>query len=115
MKYKKPQRQSSEIQGSSVEVRNDDVNGALRRLRKILERDNRQKELSKREYYEKDSIKNKRAKEQAKKRHKKSIDKQIAAGTNIPYKPTGTKYLKSKRSKRRMVELEEKIDSRKKR
>ena len=37
------------IPGTSVEVRNGDVNGAIRRLKKILENDNRQKELAKRE------------------------------------------------------------------
>ena len=115
MKFRKPQNQSKELTGAKIEVRNDDVNGALRRLRKVLERDNRQKELSKREYHEKGSIKRKRAKGQAKKRHNRSIDKQISSGTYVPYKPTGVKHLKSKRSKRKMVELDERINSFKKR
>ena len=41
------------IRGAKVTVRNGDVNGALRTLKKILDRDNRQKELAKREFYEK--------------------------------------------------------------
>lgn len=103
-RFNKPKTDNSTIKGSSVEVRNDDVNGALRRLKKILERDNRQKELSKREFYEKSSTKNKRAKEQAKKRHKKEVKKRIASGSYKPYKKTGTKMMKSKRSMRKAMQ-----------
>lgn len=59
------------IQGANVEVRNDDVNGALRRLKKILENSNRQKELAKHEYYEKPSAVKKRDRAQAVKRAQK--------------------------------------------
>lgn len=59
------------VQGANVEVRNDDVNGALRRLRKILENNNRQKELAKHEYYEKPSAVKKRERAQAVKRAQK--------------------------------------------
>ena len=59
------------IQGANVEVRNDDVNGALRRLKKILETSNRQKELAKHEYYEKPSAVKKRERAQAVKRAQK--------------------------------------------
>jgi small subunit ribosomal protein S21 len=59
------------VQGANVEVRNDDVNGALRRLRKILETDNRQKDLAKHEYYEKPSVKRKRERAAAVKRQQK--------------------------------------------
>jgi small subunit ribosomal protein S21 len=62
------------IPGANVEVRNDDVNGALRRLKKILETSNRQKELAKHEYYEKPSAVRKRERAQAVKRaHKEQI------------------------------------------
>jgi ribosomal protein S21 len=45
--FNKPRRhfnkpQEKQFRGASVEVRNDDVNGAIRRLKKILERDDRQ-------------------------------------------------------------------------
>lgn len=60
-----------QVQGANVEVRNDDVNGALRRLRKILETDNRQKDLAKHEYYEKPSVKRKRERAAAVKRQQK--------------------------------------------
>ena len=59
------------VQGANVEVRNDDVNGALRRLRRILETDNRQKDLAKHEYYEKPSVKRKRERAAAVKRQQK--------------------------------------------
>lgn len=61
--------------GANVEVRNDDVNGALRRLRKILENNNRQKELAKHEYYEKPSATKKRERAQAIKRQQKQTAK----------------------------------------
>ena len=61
------------ITGASVFVRNDDVNGALRRLKKILEADNRQKDLARHEFFEKDSSRKKRARDQAKKRTKREI------------------------------------------
>lgn len=60
-----------QVQGANVEVRNDDVNGALRRLKKILENNNRQKELAKHEYYEKLSAVKKRERAQAVKRAQK--------------------------------------------
>ena len=46
-----------QMKGTSISVWNGDVNGALRKLKKILERADRQKELSKREFYEKPSAK----------------------------------------------------------
>ena len=51
-----------QMKGTSISVWNGDVNGALRKLKKILERADRQKELSKREFYEKPSAKRKRTK-----------------------------------------------------
>ena len=65
------------IKGRNIEVRNDDVNGAIRRLKKVLEKMDFQKEVSKREYYEKPSVKRKRMKDQAKKKTKREIDNQI--------------------------------------
>lgn len=64
------------VPGANVEVRNDDVNGALRRLRKILENNNRQKELAKHEYYEKPSATRKRERAQAVKRQQKQLAKE---------------------------------------
>lgn len=95
------------IPGTSVEVRNGDVNGAIRRLKKILENDNRQKELAKREYYEKPSAKRKRVKDQEIRRHKKELLKKIQSGSE-PYQETGgLKHLKGKRSRRKHAMLKE--------
>lgn len=95
------------IPGTSVEVRNGDVNGAIRRLKKILENDNRQKELAKREYYEKPSAKRKRVKDQEIRRHKKELLKKIQSGSE-PYQETGgLKHLKGKRSRRKHSMLKE--------
>lgn len=96
---------------AGVEVRNDDVNGALRRLKKILDNDSRHKELSKREFYEKPSIKKKRAKAQAVKRSKKELHKRIARGDYLPTEQVGTKYLKGKRSKRKVEDQAKLVDS----
>ena len=95
------------IPGTSVEVRNGDVNGAIRRLKKILENDNRQKELAKREYYEQPSAKRKRIKDQEIRRHKKELLKKIQSGSE-PYQETGgLKHLKGKRSRRKHAMLKE--------
>ena len=86
-KKKQYDNKKEEFRGASVYVRNDDVNGALRRLKKILENDNRQKELAKREYYEKPSAKKKRMKDSAKKRYQREQKKLLASG-DVPYQGT---------------------------
>lgn len=93
--------------GTSVYVKNDDVNGALRRLKKILEADNRQKDLSKHEFYEKKSTSRKRAKDQAKKRTKKDSRSDISV---LSGKPVGTKWMKSKRKRRRVLDKRTMLD-----
>lgn len=93
--------------GTSVYVKNDDVNGALRRLKKILEADNRQKDLSKHEFFEKQSVSKKRAKDQAKKRSKKEAKSDIF---NLSSKPVGSKWMKSKRKRRRVLDKRTLLD-----
>ena len=87
--------------GRAIEVYNDDVNGAIRRLKKVLERMDFQKELSKREFYEKPSAKKKRKKDQAVKRERKDKDNMIMRGEWMPPSLTGQKHLKGKRGKRK--------------
>ena len=101
-KQQKPfQKDTKPFKGASVEVRNGDVNGALRRLKKILENDNRQKDLAKKEYYEKNSVTKKRAKDAAVKRHQRDMRKSIASG-NEPFKEvTDFSFMKSKRKRRK--------------
>jgi ribosomal protein S21 len=100
-----------EFRGASVGVRNGDVNGALRRLKKILENDNRQKELAKREYYEKPSVGRKRRKDQAIKRHKKEMMRGLLTGDSPVTMASGVDWMKSKRKRRRHMDLQNSIKS----
>lgn len=102
MSYKN--RNCVTITGAKVEVRNGDVNGALRRLKKILDNDDRQKELSKREFFEKPSLANRRARQQAKKRTEREQVKHLGDGQY--QKPGGTTWMKSKRKRRKVLDTE---------
>lgn len=100
---KKPfaKKEKDKFSGRSIEVYNGDVNGAIRKLKKVLERMDFQKELSKREFYEKPSAKKKRKKDQAVKRTNKERDTMIMKGEWMPPSLTGQKHLKGKRGKRK--------------
>ena len=74
--YRSRRDNSPTVRGAKVTVRNGDVNGALRTLKKILDRDNRQKELAKREFYEKPTSVRKRKAAAAVKRHLKKIQRE---------------------------------------
>ena len=101
------------ITGCKVEVRNGDVNGAIRRLKKILERDNRQKELSKREFYEKPSRKRKRRADAAKARWQRDVEQSRRSGEwRDTVNSNNTSWQKTKRKRRKHVELMKKISSR---
>lgn len=95
------------VQGASVEVRNDDVNYALRKLKKVVDNDNQQKDLSKHEYYEKPSIKKTRNKNQAKKRAQKDKLRKLLNGEVMFKKPQGTKWMKSRRKRRKVIDAYE--------
>lgn len=90
--------------GTRVEVRNNDVNYALRKLKKILERNDFQKDLSKHEYYEKPSVKRKRDKETAKKRWQKEVNKMRMSGIWQDSNSGDMKYMKSKRKRRKVLD-----------
>lgn len=92
--------------GSRVEVRNNDVNYALRKMKKILERNDFQKDLAKHEFYEKPGIKRKRAKEAAKKRWQKEVTKMRMSGIWQDRSPSDLKYMKSKRKRRKVLDQE---------
>jgi small subunit ribosomal protein S21 len=57
--------------GMQVEVRNNDVNRALRKLKKKLAEDGLMQELRRREFYESKGTKKRKAKEAAIRRYKK--------------------------------------------
>jgi small subunit ribosomal protein S21 len=62
--------------GLCVEVRNDDVNGALRRFKKKVQDSGLLQDLKEREFYEKPTTRRKRAKASAIARWKKKLQKE---------------------------------------
>ena len=64
------------LRGSRVEVRNNDVTRALRKFKKQMQEDGILQELRQREFYEKPSIKRKKAKAAARSRWLKQLSKQ---------------------------------------
>lgn len=64
------------IPGLRVEVRNNDVNKAIRRLKKKLAEDGIMQDLRNREYYESKGTKRRKAKEAAARRFKKQRAKE---------------------------------------
>jgi small subunit ribosomal protein S21 len=62
-------------QGLYVEVRNNDVGRAMRKLKKLMNSEGMVKDMRKNEYYEKPSLKKKREKAQARKRWLKTVEK----------------------------------------
>ena len=97
---------------ASIEVRNGDVNKAIRILKKRLEKADFQKEIAKQQYYEKPSVKRKRKKDQAKKRWNKYVRDAEQRGDFHMYQPTGTKWMKCKRKKRKHAMYKEAIQER---
>ena len=59
----------------SVEVRNNDVNRAMRKLKKMMSNENILREVREREAFEKPSLKRKKAKAAARSRWKKEQQK----------------------------------------
>jgi ribosomal protein S21 len=76
----------------------------LRKLKKVLERNDWQKDLAKHEFFEKPGVKRKRAKEAAKKRWQKEVTSQKLAGKWAAVRSTDTKYMKSKRKRRKRLD-----------
>ncbi len=105
-KYDKPREKS---QGTKIVVWNNDVNGALKKLKKVLERADRQKELAKHEFFEKPCQKRKRAKSQAVKRERKREDAAIMKGQWLPHIDTSSKAMKSKRRRRKAFLQKERL------
>lgn len=65
-----------QIVGLAVEVRNGDVNGALRKFKKKVQDSGILQELRKREFYEKPTTKRKKAKAAARSRWLKQLSKE---------------------------------------
>jgi len=74
MRNNKPYEKQGK-QGLYVEVRNNDVGRAMRRLKKLMNAEGMVKDMRKNEYYEKPSAIKKREKAQARKRWLKQVEK----------------------------------------
>lgn len=70
------QKKDIEKTGMQVEVRNNDVNRALRKLKKKLADDGLMQELRQREFYESKGTRRRKAKEAAIRRYKKQRAKE---------------------------------------
>jgi small subunit ribosomal protein S21 len=68
-------RDKSDKRGLYVEVRNNDVSRALRKLKKLVTQEGVIKEIRAKEYYEKPSLKRKKQKAAARKRWLKQLEK----------------------------------------
>lgn len=100
-KFDSNQKREPISKGASVRVIDGNVEKSVRILKKILLKADRQKELSKREFYEKPSAKRKRLKNQAKKRWAKEVwDNQMKGNMPIP-SPVDQKHLKTKKKRRK--------------
>ena len=73
MKYKK--KSEKPLSGTTVMVRNGDVNGAMRVLKKRLMRDGFFQELRERTYYESRGTKRRKEKAAATRRYKRNMQK----------------------------------------
>lgn len=70
-----PNQKQSGPRGTKVEVRDNNINQAMKRLKKIMQQEGVFKELRDRRYFEKPSMKRKKQKAAAIKRHKKELAK----------------------------------------
>lgn len=71
---RRPNEEAS-TRGMYVEVRNNDVARAMRKLKKMMNNEGIFRELREREHFEKPSIKKKKEKAAARKRHLKKVEK----------------------------------------
>lgn len=69
------EQQNESVRGLYVEVRNNDVGRAMRKLKKMLNNEGVMKEVREREFFEKPSLKRKKAKAAARKRWLKQQEK----------------------------------------
>lgn len=72
---RRPNQEPSAVRGMYVEVRNNDVGRALRKLKKMMNNDGLLKDMRKHDFYEKPSLKRKKAKAAARKRWLKQVEK----------------------------------------
>jgi small subunit ribosomal protein S21 len=71
----KHKNQDTVVKGLHVEVKNNDVGRAMRRLKKLMSSEGLQKDMRAKDFYEKPSIRKKKAKDAARKRWLKQLEK----------------------------------------
>ena len=86
MSYNKPPKRDDRIKGLAVEVYNNDVNKALRKLKKKMQDDGILQDLRERQHYEKPSTKRAKAKAAGRARWLKTQRKMVADGIIPEYK-----------------------------
>lgn len=74
--FQKTKKLAHEIEGLSVEVRNGDVNSALRKFKKKVQDSGILQEVRERQEYVKPSVRRARAKSAGRARHLKKLQKQ---------------------------------------
>lgn len=74
-KYHKPKQNDTRITGLSVEVRNGDINGALRKFKRKVQDAGIIQEVRERREYVKPSVKRAKAKAAGRARHLKKLEK----------------------------------------
>jgi small subunit ribosomal protein S21 len=87
-----------EFKGTRVEVRNGDIDGALRRLKKILIREDWAKDIARTTHYEKPSETRKRKRAQAQKNWRKKRAQLEGQGKLVAHR-SGLKHLKGTRTR----------------
>jgi len=97
------------LKGTSIAVWNDDVNSALRKLKKVLEADNRQKDSARHEFYEKPTTARKRAKDTAKSRWQKEVASKRASGGWVDTQSSDLSWMRTKKKRRVHSELQKTI------
>lgn len=106
---RKNYQKGTQPDGLTVEVRNGDFNGAMRRFKKKVQEAGIIQEVRERQFYEKPSAKRKRKKDAAVKRTKKAEDLAIAKGEWMPYTDHSSKSMKGKRERRKVFMQKERI------
>ena len=75
MARRNPNEEQKVKRGLHVEVRNNDVNRAMRKLKKMCNNEGLFKDMREKEFYEKPSLKKKKEKAAARKRWLKQVEK----------------------------------------
>jgi small subunit ribosomal protein S21 len=71
--------QSSRLRGSLVDVRDNNIGQAMRKLKRILQTEGVFKEMRERQHFEKPSVVKKKAKASARKRHQRDLEKNLCS------------------------------------